>query len=162
MTALLRTFDGMLPMQLGVAKECRVFLLSCLIGASLGLLYQILCIARVILPHFKWAIFAEDLFFGLFCGFCYFLLFSYFSLNVRGFIAFGMILSGILIHILIGKPVLSLVKAVDGKVKAAVLKPAAHLFVKIIAKIKRGFVQEYKKYNIFKKTGENRLKESAK
>lgn len=162
MTALLRTFDGMLPMQLGVQRECQVFLLSCLVGACLGLLYQLLCIARVILPHFKWAVFLEDMLFGLFCGFCYFLVFASFSLTMRWFIAFGMALSAVLIHILIGRPVLSLVRRADSRVKTAFLKPVVHLFVKIIAKIKRVFVQEYKKYNFFKKSGENRLKQRAK
>ena len=162
MTGLLRTFDGMLPMQLGIAGECRVFLLSCLVGAALGLLYQVICIARVVLPHFKWAVFLEDMLFGLLCGFCYFLVFSSFSLTMRGFIAFGMALSALLVHILIGRPALVLVRRADNRIKSAFLKPAAQFFVKIIAKIKQRFVQEYKKYNFFKKSGENRLKEEPK
>ena len=159
MTALLRPFEGMLPMQLGTSGEVSVFLLSCLVGALLGLLYQALRALRVIFPHFKAAVFLEDMLFGLFCGFCYFLMFSYFSLTMRGFIAFGMALSAFLAHISVGNALIRLVSAADRLIKKKLLLPLAGVIAKIFAKFKGKFVQEYKKYNFFNKSCENRLKE---
>lgn len=129
---LLRTFEGMLPMQLGVSREAELFLISCLIGAALGLCYQALRALRLIIPHFKAAVFTEDLLFGLFCGSCYFLLFSMYSLKMRGFIAFGMALSALLVSLLIGEPLIRLLRLLRDKL-------AGHI-AKKVTKIRRKFV----------------------
>ena len=129
---LLRTFEGMLPMQLGVSREVELFLISCLIGAALGLCYQALRALRLIIPHFKAAVFTEDLLFGLFCGLCYFLLFSMYSLKMRGFIAFGMALSALLVSLLIGEPLIRLLRLLRDKL-------AGHI-AKKVTKIRRKFV----------------------
>lgn len=122
----------MLPMQLGIQGELRVFGVSCAVGAVLGLIYQLLRTARVILPHFRWAVFAEDMLYGLLCGFCFFLVFSVYSLSMRWFIAFAMALSAVLVHLLIGRPAVALIRRADREIKGFLAKTAR--------KIRRKFV----------------------
>lgn len=155
----LRTFDGMLPMQLGVSKELQVFLFSCMIGACLGLLYQLLRAARVIFPHFKWAVFSEDMLFGIFCGFCYFLIFTGLKLSMRGFIAFAMAVSGVLVHLTVGSWFISGLSVIDRKIKDKLLRPLLGFIAKKAMSARGRFVQKYKKYPFCKKIIKNRLKQ---
>ena len=132
MTGFLRTFPGMLPMQLGVEGELWVFLISCITGGILGLCYQVLRILRVVLPHFRWAVFTEDLLFGLFCGMCYFLLFSYYSLTMRWFIAFGMGAAAIIVHMTAGRLLLKAVRRTDRTLKELLAKTAKRIRRKFV------------------------------
>ena len=50
----------MTPMQLGVAAETQVFLLSCLAGAGLGAVYDCLRVFRTAVKHNKAMFFIED------------------------------------------------------------------------------------------------------
>ena len=121
---LLRIFPGMLPMQLGVQGELRVFLLSMAVGAALGLLYQVLRLLRAALPHCRAAVFVQDLLFGLLCGFCWFLVFSFYSLSMRWFIAFGMGLAALTVHFVIGKPLVSAAARLFGVIRGFLAKTA--------------------------------------
>jgi hypothetical protein len=132
MTALLRTFPGMLPMQLGTDGEVRVFLLSALIGVALGAVYELLRVLRVIIPHFKWAVFVEDMLFGLLCGFCWFLIFSGFSQPMRAFIAFAMALGAAVLHFAAGRPLVALIRRICRRIKGFLAKTAQ--------KVRRKFV----------------------
>ena len=132
MSVCLRTFPGMLPMQLGVSGEAEVFLLSCAVGAGLGVLYQLLRTARVIFPHFRAVVFIEDLLFGLISGFCYFLIFSGYSLSMRAFIAFAMTLGAFIVHITAGRVFVALIRRTDRRIKGVLAKTARkirHRFV---------------------------------
>ena len=154
----LRTFEGMLPMQLGISKELEVFLLSCITGACLGLFYQVLRIARIAAPHLKIMVFVEDMLFGLLCGGGWFMIFTGYDISMRWFIAFGMGLSGVLIHFLIGAPLIRLFARLDRKIKEKLLLPPLGFIAKKAGGIGRRFVQKYKKSPICKKIIKNRLK----
>lgn len=56
----------MTPMQLGVAAETQVFLLSCLAGAGLGAVYDCLRVFRTAVKHNKAMFFIEDFVYALF------------------------------------------------------------------------------------------------
>ena len=128
----LRTFEGMLPMQLGTDGELRVFLLSLIVGAALGGVYMLLGMARVLLPHFKWTVFLEDMLFGLLCGFCWFLIFSGFSQPMRAFIAFAMALGAAVLHFAAGRPLVALIRRICRRIKGFLAKTAQ--------KVRRKFV----------------------
>ena len=129
---LLRTFPGMLPMQLGTDGELRVFLLSLIVGAALGGVYMLLGMARVLLPHFKWTVFLEDMLFGLLCGFCCFLICQGFSLGVRWFIAFAMALGAWLVFRVIGRPLVALTRRIHGRIGGFLAKTARKIKCKFV------------------------------
>lgn len=155
----LRTFDGMLPMQLGVTKETELFLLACLVGAALGAGYQLLRAFRVIVPHFKWAVFFEDALFGLFAGGCVFLLCADMQQKLRLFVLLGAGVSAAVTGLMLGRPFIAVITAVDGFIKKKMVKPAFVFIAKSAKRCSGKNVQNYKNLNFFKKSEENRLKE---
>lgn len=72
-----------------VAEETKVFLLSCLLGGALGVVYDIFRILRVAVPHGRIGVLLEDMLYCLILTFCNFLFFLQFC---RGYFRFYVLL----------------------------------------------------------------------
>lgn len=151
MTALLRTFDGMLPMQLGAARECRLFGLACLAGAVLGLLYQVIRAVRVVIPHFKAVVFIEDMLFGLMFGLALVLLCTGEQTRMRGFVLFGEGFAALLVHIAVGRPLIRGFSAIYSLIRRKLIQPVIDIIAKNAKRASRKIVQKYKNLKFFKK-----------
>lgn len=124
-----------------------VFLTSMLIGAALGLLYDVFRISRVAFFTPSVVIFAEDVLFFAICGVVTFL----FGLTVidgalRVFLIIGELLGAVLYYCTLGKLVMGVSKKIIEAIKAVlrfiarwVLRPVWLLFYHITAIILRPF-----------------------
>lgn len=128
----------------GLQYETKLFLLSFLIGAVFGAVYDILRIIRIVKHHHKIVIFVEDFFFVLFCGFWYFV----FSTDVargqiRLFTFIGIIIGLIVYLMTVGSITIrfaSGIKSIYDKLENWLKRK---IFTPIYTNIKSKFVQNY-------------------
>ena len=87
----------------GLQYETKLFLLSFLIGALFGAVYDFFRIVRIIKRHHKIVIFIEDFLFVLFCGFWYFVFSTDLARGqIRLFTFIGMIIGFIVYLMTVG------------------------------------------------------------
>lgn len=130
-----------------LADQALVFLQSLLVGAALGLLYDIFRVSRVAFYTSVPAVFAEDVIYFIICGLVTF----FFGLTVidgalRMFLIIGEFLGAVLYFFTLGKLVMGVAKKIIAAVKAIIrfiarwiLRPIWLLFYHIVALILRPF-----------------------
>ena len=86
-----------------VARETVIFLLSCLVGAWIGVVYDAFRIIRIAFPHGKWAVFIEDVIFVLISAvFTFFFSVKFLNGFFRVFVVAGEILGFVIYYFTIG------------------------------------------------------------
>ncbi len=148
----------MTPMQLGVATETQVFLLSCLCGVALGAVYDCLRVLRATVRHGKILLFVEDFLYALFFGFVYFIFAAAQTGQLRFFTFLGMVMGALLERITIGNAVVAVVNAIVGFVWRFAVAPVSRFIAKIALFIKSAFVKKYPKFHKSKEIGQKVLK----
>lgn len=121
-------------MGISVAHQTQCFLLSLLLGAALGVLFDFFRILRLALPSPRWLVSAEDLLYFVLAAWCSlrFMLFVNQG-EVRSFILVGEILGWVLYFFTMGQIV---IKAADGVLRFLsrwLLRPIARLLGKIFS-----------------------------
>ena len=128
----------------GLQYETKLFLLSFLIGALFGAVYDFFRIVRIIKRHHKIVIFIEDFLFVLFCGFWYFVFSTDLARGqIRLFTFIGMIIGFIVYLMTVGSITVrfaSVIKSVYDKIENRIKHK---IFTPIYTNIKRKFVQNY-------------------
>ncbi len=149
-----------------VSQQTRLFLLSCVTGACLGVVFDFLRVFRIIIKHKKSVVFVEDFLFILF-----FMLtvFTFSTEAVRGELRFFVFLGaflGFVIYILtVGTVVVysvSVILEFIYKILFAIyrifISPVLRLFVHIYQKIKTCFVNNCKSFSQKAQKSKKRLK----
>jgi len=132
-----------------VSEQTMFFLWSCVIGAFLGVVFDMFRVARIIFKHNRTAVFIED---TLFVVFSSLVIFTYCTEavrgEIRGFIIAGVILGFILYIITVGTIVVTITKKIVLfiiKILCAIYnkicRPIIKLIVKMYLKIKNKIVQ---------------------
>lgn len=128
----------------GLQYETKLFLLSFLIGAVFGAVYDILRIIRIVKHHHKIVIFVEDFFFVLFCGFWYFVFSTDMARGqIRLFTFIGIIIGLIVYLMTVGSITIrfaSGIKSIYDKFENWLKRK---IFTPIYTNIKSKFVQNY-------------------
>lgn len=132
-----------------VSQQLRIFLLSCLGGAFIGVVYDVFRALRIAVPHGKIAVFAEDcIFFGI-CG-LYLMLFAlvFARGELRIYMVFGSLIGFVIYLLSVGKIVTGILLKIRGFLVAlakAVAKPfviiakySAHKLCMYTKKLKKG------------------------
>lgn len=92
----------------GIAMETRIFLLSCAVGAGLGVFYDVFRLFRVLVPQGKrafgkTAVLIEDIIYFLFSALCYFIFITETAWgSIRLFIFIGMLIGFFTEHFTVG------------------------------------------------------------
>lgn len=125
-----------------VARETVIFLLSCLLGMWIGVIYDVFRIMRIAFPPGKWIIFIEDFVF-VFIAALFTFVFSVKFLNglFRGFVVTGEILGFVIYYFTVGvivlkcsKTLISLIKSVLWWIYRFFLLPVYRFFKYIYTK----------------------------
>lgn len=128
----------------GLQYETKLFLLSFLIGAVFGVVFDVLRIIRIIKRHHNAVIFIEDFLFVLFCGFWYFVFSTDMARGqIRLFTLIGMFIGFIVYLMTVGsitKRLASAIKYVYDKIESWLKRK---IFTPIYTNIKSKFVQNY-------------------
>ena len=130
-------------MAVSVSAQTFVFLFSCVLGAGLGLLYDIFRIIRLAAPCGKVAVFFQDILFLLACTAATFLFLLRESAGeVRIFILVGEILGAVLYYLTFGTLIMKLSRLLIDSVKrfkAFLIRLLLPPMRRTSAKINRGF-----------------------
>lgn len=155
-----------------VADQTRQFLFACLLGVGLGVVYDGFRAVRVILPHGKTMVFAEDIIFTSFFGLCFFVYSAQMAnFSLRGFIFIGMILGFVTYLLTVGVVVITVIKTVykavytvfSGAFKLLYrlfLSPIVNFFVSIGRRTGKQFVHIKSTFIGNKKSSEKNLQNS--
>ncbi len=148
-----------------------MFLLSVVLGAALGVLYDVFRAFRVIFPPAagKKAVILEDIIFWLIYGFC---LFCYSAMFARGqirfFMFFGSLIGFVLYLVTVGSVVIGVIRSVFGtfyrilhKVYSIMIEPFVKIFKTICQKIMPIFVRNHKNMKISQGSAKKHLKNTA-
>ena len=146
------------PMQLEVAVETELFLLACLLGAGMGVIYDLVSAMRNTFHHGKVAMFAEDFLYTLLFGFGYFVFCTGLTMGIRGFVLIGMIAGCVVERLTVGRLLILSVSKVFEVVKRFILAPVTGLFAKILKLIDKRIVKKYLNFYKSKKIVEKPLK----
>ena len=128
----------------GLQYETKLFLLSFLIGALFGAVYDFFRIVRIIKRHHKTVIFIEDFLFVLFCGFWYFVFSTDLARGqIRLFTFIGIIIGFTVYLMTVGSITVrfaSVIKSIYDRIENWLKHK---IFTPIYTKFKRKFVQNY-------------------
>ena len=117
-----------------VSEQTRLFLWSCVLGAFLGIVFDIFRVIRIIKKHSSVAVFIEDILFIIFSSIC---IFIYIMEQARGeikfFIFFGAFLGFILYIVSVGNFIVNVIKSIVLFIKSILKK----IYLKIIKPILR-------------------------
>ncbi len=153
-----------------LAEQTLIFLQSLLVGAALGLLYDVFRISRVAFPTSTQVVFVEDILFFIVCSLVTF----FFGLTViegtlRFFLIIGELLGAILYYFTLGKLVMGVSKKIIEAIKAIlkfifkwILRPIWQLVYNIISLIMRPFAFFGRKFKIKLQNTKFRLKNRRK
>ena len=130
------------PMHLELAFEAELFFLSCLLGAGLGVVYDILKVLRNMVGHHKVVVFIEDFIYALMFGFGYFSFCTGLTGSIRGFVIFGMLVGCIIEMKTLGKATVFLLTKVFDTVWRFTFAPLGSVFSKIFGSIHRRIVKK--------------------
>ena len=129
-------------MNLELGFETEVFLLSCLLGAGLGVVYDILKVFRNTVGHNKIVIFVEDFIYAILFGFGYFTFCVGLTGKIRGFIIFGMIVGCIIETKTLGSFVVTFLTKFFDVVFRFTFAPIGKILSKIFSSINRLIVKK--------------------
>lgn len=128
----------------GLQYETKLFLLSFLIGALFGAVYDFFRIVRIIKRHHKTVIFIEDFLFVLFCGFWYFVFSTDLARGqIRLFTFIGIIIGFTVYLMTVGSITVrfaSVIKSIYDRIENWLKHK---IFTPIYTNFKRKFVQNY-------------------
>lgn len=137
------------PMHLEIAQETEYFFLSCLLGAGLGVIYDIIRVFRNTVKHNRIVIFIEDFLYASFFGFSFFLFGTDLTGGIRAFVLLGMLAGCLIERVGLGNWVVKLFSKVSGFIWNILLSPIRGFFAKIFSLINKRIVKKY--LNFFKK-----------
>lgn len=140
------------PMQLEVTTETRLFLLACLLGAGMGIIYDMVVILRIVFPRGKVWVFIEDFLYALLFGFGFFIFCTGLTRGIRGFVLVGMLTGCMVERLSTGRAIVWAMTRVLGVIKRYILSPVAGLFARFGRVIHKRIV---KKCLIFLKSKKN-------
>lgn len=131
-----------------LAEQAAVFLQSLLVGAALGILYDVFRVSRVAFPTAYGVVFAEDVLFFLICAIVtFFFGLSAIDGSLRVFLIIGELLGAVLYYFTLGRLVMGVSKKIIAAIKAVlsfifrrILRPVWLLIYNIIALILRPFI----------------------
>lgn len=130
-------------------QQMNLFLISCIFGIPIGVLYDVFRTIRIIFRHNKIAVMAEDiLFFAIYAVFTMCFTITAARSEFRFYYCLGNLLGFILYYITVGKAVVMFFKKTVGLLKKIIRKPM-HKFALICVKFASEFVGILKN----KKTG---------
>lgn len=119
-------------MGINIAGQTISFFQACLLGAVLGILYDVFRILRVAFPAGKGAVFVQDIIFWFLCSVVTFLfLLSSVDGVIRMFLIIGEIIGGVLYHMTIGVVVMKISETIIGAIKAVLNFVIKYLFLPI-------------------------------
>lgn len=144
-------------MQLGIALETELFLLSVVLGAALGVVADIVRVARALLYHPKALVFVEDFAYVLLFGFALYTFCTGLTGPIRGFALVGMVLGALLERLSFGNAIVYLLRKVLETLKKLVFSPIGRFMTKIGGFIKRRFVKKCLNFKRNKKNDEKPL-----
>ena len=134
-------------MQLGLELETEYFLLSVLLGATLGIVWDMVRVFRTLVPHGKILTFIGDFLYCLLFGFAVFTFSTALTGSIRYFTPVGMILGCVIERFSIGNGIVFLIRKFT------------EFIHKIIIRAKDKFVEKYPNFRKNKKNDENGLKD---
>lgn len=144
----------------GVEKETAIFLFSVVLGAVMGVFYELFRVARRVIKHNAAAVFIEDFLYTVACGCCYYVFVTAIAWGqLRGFVFFGIVLGMLLERLAVGNLVTAVISAVLRTVCSKLLLPPIAVIVRIATKAGRKFVQSSKSFLKRSKLEEKCLKE---
>ena len=146
----------------GLSLELSLFVRSIFMGILFGVIFDMLRVVRIIIPHKNWLVFAEDFLFMLFCGFWFFI-FSMTSARgqLRAFLLIGSGIGFVLYIVTVGAAVKSIVTKTRDLIRAVLKRIylfAKRLLTPFAVKIKKHFKLRIKKIPVKRK----KIKKSAK
>ena len=112
------------PMQLATLTEIKIILLGLLLGAVLGVVYDLLRILRIIIRHHKAVVFAEDFIYMLIFGFAFFVFSISFANNIRAFVLFSIMAGCLAERLLIGNFIVKF----SVRIRGIVFKKSRHKY----------------------------------
>ncbi len=146
------------PMHLEIAQETEYFLLSCLLGAALGVVYDFLRVLRNTVSHNKVAVFVEDFLYTLFFGVCFFIFATDLTRGIRAFVLVGMFSGCLVERIGLGNWCVRIISKVTRFVWRTLMLPVKCLFAKIFAVINKRIVKKHLNFIKKQKNAKNPLK----
>lgn len=143
------------PMQLEIAAETELFLLACLLGTGMGVIYDMFRILRNTVHHNKVFVFAEDFVYTLMFGFAYFTFCTGLTRGIRGFALIGMLAGCIVERLTVGRLVVFALSEVFEMIWKLLFAPITRVVSKILEAIHKRIV---KKQLTFSKSKKNTKK----
>lgn len=145
-----------------ISQHTSIFLLSVVLGAALGVVYDCFRVLRIIFPPAakKGAVIAEDIIFWLIYGFC---IFCYAAAYARGqvrfFIFFGSLIGFVLYIVTVGnlitgviRRIFDIIRKILRKVYSIIIEPLVEMQEKICQKFAPLFVRNHKNEKISKRS----------
>ena len=133
-----------------ISEEARLFLMSCLLGVPLGMLFDLFRTLRALLPHHPVIVFLEDTFFALcFCVSLQLYASAFGQDALRWYYALGALLGLALWLLTLGALWMRLLRGIR-----RMLGKILHSFGRIMQKTARLFVRNTKKSGPAEKIGE--------
>lgn len=142
-------------------QQLQLFLLSCVFGIPIGIVFDIFRVIRMIIRHNKIAAALEDILF--FCLYGVFLMCFTISMarsEFRFYYCFGNLIGFILYYVTAGTVVTGILKKIIGFIKNALLKifrPVLNKFALICEKIRTFFVGSFQNIKSNKKNSKTLL-----
>ena len=137
-----------------VSQHTSLFLMSVVLGAALGILYDCFRVLRIVFPPAagRKAVIAEDIIFWLIYGFCIFCYAASFARGqVRFFMFFGSLIGFVLYIVTVGNLITGVIRRVFDavykilhKVYSFLIEPIVKLKAKICQKLVPVFVRNHK------------------
>ena len=150
-----------------VSQHTSLFLMSVVLGAALGILYDCFRVLRIVFPPAakRNAVIAEDIIFWIIYGFCIFCYAAAFARGqVRFFMFFGSLIGFVLYMVTIGNAVTGVIRKIFDAVYKILHKVYSLLiepFVKIKAKICQKLVPVFVRNHKNKRSIKNLLKNAV-
>ena len=93
------------PMQLEISTEIELLMISLLVGAGMGVVYDVIRAFRAVFRHAKAAVFAEDFVYALLFGSVFFIYCTALTNGIRGFVVIGMLIGCVVESLTLGRAI---------------------------------------------------------
>ena len=141
----------MREMSFSLEAETRIYLLSVLLGAGIGVLYDLFRGVRVLFKHKSWLVAIEDALFALLAGFAVFTFATALTGKLRVFTLFGMACGAVIEHFTVGNLAIFVLRKIVECLRMRIIKPLFNFIHKIGQKIIPAFVKNHVYLNKNKK-----------
>ena len=148
----------MREMSFTLQAETRIYLLSVLLGAAVGVLWAAFRALRVLFAHKKAVVFVEDFIFAAIACFSAFVFATALTGKLRVYTVIGMLAGAVLENFFVGRPVIFALRKLTALFKRRLVKPLSEFIHKIGQKIKVRFVKNHLKLAKKKKNPQKPLK----